>query len=101
MAKWYHYSVTFPRGVPPLRKHLDVINRRLRALDWDALELGETGFNGHYNESPRWRSPLVTPEDVVRIVEEVSGMRVDVTRRVCVADLADCDICAQWYAKQK
>lgn len=98
MARFFHYYVTWSRGVPPLPKHLRVINSRLLAADWDAPRLTEQGFEENVrNNDHRWRNPLVSPQMVAQIILDVSGIEAKVQAERCTSYIDDCE--CKWCDK--
>jgi hypothetical protein len=88
MARWFIYDVQWLHNVPPLHRNLAIANRRIQHEDWDAPLLTAEGFVESVErlESPimfrprRWRKPLLTAEDVYRILY-VSNANVWSVRR--------------------
>jgi hypothetical protein len=102
MARWFIYDVRWFRDAPPLPKNLAVANRRLRREDHEVPLLAEDGFveslewNAFYKEFEivprRWRSPLLTAEDVYRILLVSNANPGRVMRWECRCESwTDCD----------
>jgi hypothetical protein len=102
MARWFIYEVLWKHDVPPLPKNLSVANRRLRREDHEVPLLTEDGFvesyewNEFYKEFEivprRWRSPLLTAEDVFWILLVSNANPGRVMRWECRCESwGDCD----------
>lgn len=95
MAKWFHYYVTWTNGTPPLPRHLRIINKRIHALDCDALTLTEHGFVNDMNTHSRWRMPLVTPEDIEGFIADACNVPATVRRVPCADSFSECEACIE------
>lgn len=91
MERWFIYDVLWMHGASPLAKNLAVANRRLRRADHEVPLLTEDGFvesrewtGTHVEVFPRrWRNPILTAEDVHRILLESNANPGRVRRREC------------------